>query len=255
MSQTLLQFLSVALPAIPVGGTAPSRNTTNPRYGADDITSILPWPEFNYVTIIQRYGTILNSKLIRPDPFTSPPAAIKDEPHLHLRFAELLLPRVRRGLRAGFEQLAPELLVRRLSPLTFDGGSSADLIDQFRPDTAFIVIGGHAASSPNRAPGDLKVSWKWQSSMQSSRAAIDQREYKQVLAQVNFYMDQHNARHGYILTNTEFVAVKRLDGEGRLAVSMAIPWTSGGIGQLSVLLALWYLGMLAAEDVNWALIA
>ncbi|KAF7128765.1 hypothetical protein CNMCM5793_003674 [Aspergillus hiratsukae] len=191
---------------------------------------------------------MLNSTQIRPDPFTSPPAAIQDEPHFHLLFAELLLPRVRRALRAGFEQLAPELPLRGLSPVTFDGGISADLIDQFRPDTAFIVIGGSATSSPNRARGDLKVSCKWQASMRFSEAVIDQREYKQ--AQVNFYMDQHNARHGYLLTNTEFVAVKRLDGEGRLAVSTAIPWTSGGPGQLSVLLGLWYLGMLAAEDAN-----
>lgn len=252
-SQTLLQYLSVALPAIPVGGIAPSRNTTNPHYGADDITEVVPWPEFNHSTIIQRYGTILNSKQIQPNPFTSPPAAIKDEPHFHLRFAELLLPRVRRALRAGFEQLAHELLLRRLSQVTFDGGSSADLIDQFRPDTAFIAVGGSATSSPNRAPGDLKVSWKWQSSMRYSPAVRDQREYKQALAQVNFYMDQHNARHGYILTNTELVAVKCLDRNGRLAVSTAIPWTSGGAGQLTVLLGLWYLGMLAAEDSNWAL--
>ncbi|KAL5040729.1 hypothetical protein BDW71DRAFT_193269 [Aspergillus fruticulosus] len=48
-----------------------------------------------------------------------------------------------------------------------------------------IAVGGSAASSPNRAPGDLKVSWKWQSSMRYSHAMIEQRECKQVLAQVN----------------------------------------------------------------------
>ncbi|KAG2001967.1 hypothetical protein GB937_009859 [Aspergillus fischeri] len=52
---------------------------------------------------------------------------------------------------------------------------------------------------------------------------------KQVLSQVNFYVQQHGARYGYILTNTEFV---------------------GGIGRPSVLLGLWYLGMLAAENDN-----
>ncbi|KAL2821314.1 hypothetical protein BDW59DRAFT_174282 [Aspergillus cavernicola] len=186
--QTLLNYLSVGLPPIPVGGTAPSRNTTNPRYGAADITQVVSWPEFNYSTIIQRYG-------------------------FQLRFAELILPRIRRSLRAAFEQLASELATRRLSPVTFDGGT----------------VG--AALSSNRAPGDLK----------------------QVLAQVNFYMRQHNARYGYILTNTELVAVKRLEGSGRLAVSTAVPWRRGGVGELSVLLALWYLGMLAAEDATWFL--
>lgn len=49
-------------------------------------------------------------------------------------------------------------------------------------------------------------------------------------------MDQHHARHALILTNAEFFAVKRLDGNGRLALANVIPWTSGGVGQVSVLL-------------------
>lgn len=74
------------------------------------------------------------------------------------------------------------------------------------------------------------------------------------MAQVNFYGDQHNARYGFILTNTELVPLKRLDQNGSLAVATSIPWTqSGSVGRLSVLLGLWYLGMLAAENDNWAL--
>jgi hypothetical protein len=41
------------------------------------------------------------------------------------------------------------------------------------------------------------------------------------------------------------------DGNGRLAMADAIPWTNGGAGRLSVLLGLWYLSMLAAKDNNW----
>ena len=99
------------------------------------------------------------------------------------------------------------------------------------------------------------MSWKWKSSLRFSRVEADQNKYKQVLSQVNFYMKQHGARYGYILTNTEFVAVKRLNSNGRLAVANPIPWTSGSIGQPSVLLGLWYLGMLVAENNNWALTA
>lgn len=82
---------------------------------------------------------------------------------------------------------------------------------------------------------------------------IEQHQYKQVLAQVNFYIHQHNAQYSYILMNTELVAVKSLEGSGCLVVSTAVPWTCGGVGELSVLLALWYLGMLAAEDTSWIL--
>lgn len=252
-TQTLLHYLSIALPRIPTQGTTSSPNTTNPQYDADDISQIGAWPEFSYPSIIARYGQLLHSKMIRPDPFTSPPAPIKDEATFHLRFADLAMTRVRRALRAGFQQLAPELRVRQLSATTIDGGGSARIIDQFRPDIAFIVVDASLSTGVNRAPGDLKVSWKWESSMQFSQNLADRREYKQVLAQVNFYMDQHNARYGFILSNSELVAVKRLDRDGHLAVARPVLWTSGGTGQLSVLLGLWYLGMLAAEDNNWAL--
>ncbi|PYH96487.1 hypothetical protein BO71DRAFT_482072 [Aspergillus ellipticus CBS 707.79] len=252
-NQSLLQYLSVALPAIPIQGAAPSRNTTNPRYGAGDISQVVNWPEFNYATIIQRYSGILNSKQIVSDPFRSPPAAIRDEPHFHLRFTELLQPRVRRALRAGFEELAPRLQQLNLVLITFDGGGSAAYVDQFRPDTAFVVVGGTYADSTNRAPGDMKVSWKWCSDYRHSQNVFFQEQYKQVLAQVNFYMGQHKARHGFVLTNTELVAIKRIDTNGRLAVSSAIPWTAGGPGQLTVLMGIWYLGMLAAEGTNWTL--
>lgn len=47
------------------------------------------------------------------------------------------------GLRAAFEQLAPELQLRQLSAVTLDGGGSAAIIDQYRPDTAFVVVGGN----------------------------------------------------------------------------------------------------------------
>lgn len=107
-------------------------------------------------------------KRIQPDPFMSPPAPLKDEPSFYLRFADLVMTRVRRTLRAGFEQLSPELVIPRLSEMTIDGGGSARIIDQFRPDTAFIVVGASLSIGINRAPGDLKVSWKWRSSMQFS---------------------------------------------------------------------------------------
>lgn len=216
-TQSLLQYLAVALPAIPIQGVAPSRNTTNPRYSSGDITQIASWPVFNYAAIIQRYGPTLNTKF---DPTPSPFRLLQSETNLIFIF-------VSRNqfyqARAGFEHLAPELPARQLSVMTFDGGSAAAHIDQFKPDTAYVVTGGSYATSQNRGSGDLKVSWKWSSSMRLSPVLVELNEYKQVLAQVNFYMGQHGTRYGFILTNTEFVAVKRLDRNGRLAVAAAIP--------------------------------
>lgn len=79
----------------------------------------------------------------------------------------------------------------------------------------------------------------------------ERREYRQVFSQLNWYLKQHRARYGFILTDEELVAVKRLDNNGNLLLSQSIYWHVGGTAnnpQLTVLLALWYLGMLAAQD-------
>lgn len=45
------------------------------------------------------------------------------------------------------------------------------------------------------------------------------RRSRRDMDQVNFYMDQHNARHGFILSDIELIAIKRFDRNGRLAVA------------------------------------
>jgi hypothetical protein len=49
-------------------------------------------------------------------------------------------------------------------------------------------------------------------------------------------MDQHRARYAFLLKNAELVAVQRLNTDGRFTVATPILWTSGVVGQLSVLL-------------------
>jgi hypothetical protein len=136
--------------------------------------------------------------------------------------------------------------------VTIDGGGSAKIIDQYRPDVAIFVV-GNSHPGTNRVPGEMKVSWKWSSSLIDAPRLNDRKEYFQVLSQLNFYLKQHKAQHGFVLTDAELVPVKRLDENGHLAIASSIPWATGGPGNLTVLLGIWYLGMLAAEDNNWAL--
>ncbi|KAL9123764.1 MAG: hypothetical protein Q9217_006839 [Psora testacea] len=253
-TQSLLSYLTtVAPPRLPTQNTAPGSNTTSTNYSWRDITQISLWQDFNYNTVIQRYGNGLNVKQIMPDPMpTSPPRAIKDEPLFHARFIEYILPRVRRALRAGFEQLQPQVQAGQLTPTVFDGGSIATIVDNYRPDMAFVKEGDNVGVGPNRCPGDLKVSWKWKSAWRTTHEEALQREYKQAFSQVNFYMKQHQARYGFIITDTELVPVKRMPDNGHIAVANAVPWTRQGNGLLTVLLGLWYLGMLAASN-DWRL--
>lgn len=76
-------------------------------------------------------------------------------------------------------------------------------------------------------------------------------EYRQALSQVNWYMKQHHSRYGFLLTDQELVVLRRLDSHGNLELAPPIPFTAGGTvaqPRMTVLLALWYLGMLAAQD-------
>ncbi|PGH07900.1 hypothetical protein AJ80_07940 [Polytolypa hystricis UAMH7299] len=253
-TQSLLAYLETEAPQrLPTHNTVTGPNTTNTNYEYRDITQISAWPEFNYNLILQQYGTELNACQIMPDPMpTSPPRAIRDEPLFHARFCEYILPRIRRALRRGFEQLRLQLPARQLTPVAFDGGTAADLVLNYKPDTAFVDVNSSVGEGKNRCPGDLKVSWKWKSEWQASLDYGRAKEYSQVLSQVNFYMKQNGARYSFIITDTELVPVKRLSGNGHVAVATAIPWTQRGPGQLTVLLGLWYLGMLAASS-NWEL--
>ncbi|KMU75629.1 hypothetical protein CISG_10368 [Coccidioides immitis RMSCC 3703] len=88
----------------------------------------------------------------------------------------------------------------------------------------------------------------------TSQIPAEQRESMQVLSQVNYYMEQHDARYSYVLSNTELVPIKRLEASGNLLVAHAIPWETKGPEQLVVLLGLWYLWMLSTADDDWQIL-
>ncbi|KKZ61470.1 hypothetical protein EMCG_00132 [[Emmonsia] crescens] len=252
-AQTVLDYLRVAPPSLATEETNKTPNTTNGNYSWRDINNVGDWSEFTYTHVMQRYGNLLQSAQIAGESMpNSPPQSINTESMFAVRFTTYIQSRLRRALRASFQHLAP-LANLHLTPITIDIGDAAQIIDNFRPDIAFFQAGSTLNSSPNRCPADLKVSWKWASNWATVLSAEDRREYKQVLSQVNFYMKQHNARYGFVLTDTELVPIKRLDGNGNLLVAQSISWEARGQGRLTILLGLWFLGMLGAADDDWRL--
>lgn len=69
----------------------------------------------------------------------------------------------------------------------------------------------------------------------------EQTGFKKVLAQVNYYMEQNDTRYGFVLTNVKLVAIRQT------------AYGSEEEPQLTILLALWYLRMLASDNDNWRL--
>ncbi|KAJ9299692.1 hypothetical protein DTO271G3_2576 [Paecilomyces variotii] len=249
----LMVYLQNALPAIPTNPPPhPGRNTTDTAYQARDIREIAVWHGFNLQTIMHRYGNILGQTHLPPDPLpNSPPRAITARSVLRGRIWEYVFPRVRRGLRAAFNTLTATNQMNGLTSVSFHVGEAAKIIEDYTPDTAYFALALPAGTSWNRAPGDIKPSWQWSTALANHPMAGYRTEFRQALSQVNWYMKQHNSRYGFILTNEELVVIRRLDNHGNLELAPPIPFTAGGTvaqPRMTVLLALWYLGMLAAQD-------
>lgn len=260
---SLLEYLQQAPPAIPIicHGEPESSNTQNLRYGYSDIQNLSQWHGFSLSEILNHYHALLNAPhLIGRDPYpSSPPDSISSAEELRPRVIQYVQNRVRRSLRAGFQQLRTTQALGSRTEMTYDHGDMARLIDNSKPDTAYFnPVIPNTEDRPNRAPGDVKSSLKWSTTDRDQGGLRRRREYRQALAQVNFYMKQHQTQYGYILTDKELVAIRRLDFNGNLELSAPVPWAQGGTvttPRLTILLALWYLGMLASEDggqYGWA---
>ncbi|KUL89887.1 hypothetical protein ZTR_02974 [Talaromyces verruculosus] len=164
----LITYVQSPLPAIPINPTPnPGRNTTNTAYKAEDIQNITVWHDFSLNTILQRYHNVLVQARLPPNPLpNSPPAAIVVETLLRDAVAFYVFPRVRRSLRAAFAHLAgtPQGIVY-ITAVSIGGGEIARNIRNYRPDVAMYDLALPEGSGPNRAPGDTKPSWKWDTAM------------------------------------------------------------------------------------------
>ncbi|KAJ2977820.1 hypothetical protein NQ176_g4158 [Zarea fungicola] len=238
--------------------------TSNARYQIAAVRNILPWPEFSLGHIVNQFGALLNNVQVAGDahPITPPPFFAAED---YLReIISIYADRpVRRALTQTFQHLAraPGNQMRGRTPITLGSGSLAKLIDKYAPDRAFYEV--PAEESINRLPGEIKPSWKWQSAWHRDGNPFIRARVAARLAQLSYYMLQQGhgephsgARYGYMLTDRELVAFRKDDTRGSVYMSQPIPWRGepeDGTPRLTVLLGLWYLGMLASSDNGWTL--
>ncbi|PYH83244.1 hypothetical protein BO82DRAFT_352968 [Aspergillus uvarum CBS 121591] len=168
------------------------------------------------------------------------------------------MPRAARALRYGFKSLSMKNPSSAMKALIHDGGTAGSTPDHFASDLGFFDDSLPFETRSNRAPGVCQLSSRWSFALHSHPNPTKRREFKQLLSQVNWYMRQHHTRYGFILTDREFVAIRRLDGPGKghLELSDPVSWEASGTvsdPRLTILLGLWYLGMLAADEENFRL--
>ncbi|KAK2767610.1 hypothetical protein FQN54_003768 [Arachnomyces sp. PD_36] len=262
---SLMSYLQHGFQHLPIIDEVQSpRNTPTDLYGARDINNVGIWTDFNLPLIQQQFSAVLAAARIPAEPSnaSSPPRPINSATAVRSRVHSYLTSRITRAFRCGFAYLRSsaeeDMVGRGRTVLDFDVGTLAQTPTgfDFAPDIALFDPNLPVDTRPNRVPGVVKASFKWNLSQRDSPVPSTQDEFKRVLSQVNFYMKQNRTRYGFILTDAELVAIRRLDRDGNLEVSESIPWTAAGTAsqpRLTVLLGLWYLGMLASDDRGWCL--
>lgn len=248
--QPLGQFLMGGPPTQSIDHRTSDTSTTSKTgsYSADDIIEVHRWDSFNYHAIQTQFGPLLQDVRMVLDPFTtSPPPTITSEKQVTFNAIEHFSRPLRRSLRATFAHLERSRS-RGWEPVQFHSGDIVRL-EKKVPDFGFMNPG----LSISRLPGDAKASTVfrhvWKDFDVRSRVNY---MFRQALSQVNFYMKTAGARYGFIITEHELVAIRRTATPGHLEVSDPIPYDANGSRdpQLTVLMALWYLGMLAAGN-SW----
>lgn len=115
---------------------------------------------------MNEYRDLLLFIRILHDPMPTPPRPIRNEELFKTQFKCFLDGRIRRSFRACFPVLVEQNLLGNRAVISFDKGTLAKIIDKFVPDTAYFEPDLPETSRPNRAPGELKPSWKWSLELQ-----------------------------------------------------------------------------------------
>ncbi|KAH8812866.1 hypothetical protein F5884DRAFT_751166 [Xylogone sp. PMI_703] len=140
---TLMAYLQQQLPNIPANPPVhPGQNTRSVHFNFRNVQSVRVWRDFTLATILRKYQNLLNITQLPADPIpTSPARPVSSENGIMQRVSEIISPRIRRGLRAGFQQLAATNQMNGLVAISFDTGEAAAAIHRSEPDMAFYVAG------------------------------------------------------------------------------------------------------------------
>jgi hypothetical protein len=253
---SLMAYLQKTIPAVATSlhGPVSTANTQDAGYNAGQIHNVGVWNAFNLNTITNAYGNPLNNARISNDAMAhTPPQPVSAEQQVRTFVVLHTYQYVKRALRCGFNHQRQNNQMGGHTALSYHDGPSTRVYGNYMPDIAYFDPQANGHSRPNRAPGDVKPSWKWSMGLRNSPDPMERTEFKQALSQVNHYMKLHHARYGFIITDLELVAIRRLDNNGNLELSAPIPMRTQGNANhpsLTPLLALWYLGMLASGDAG-----
>jgi hypothetical protein len=219
-------------------------NTRNDRlYTYGDIKHpVMAWPEFSLESCEAKFSKQLQCVVNEPAVYVSPQQGN---------------PRKEVASEAGVDRFINRSISVQVNRALEAAGCSVQVCGGADWDDTADCAGVAFPERKVHVVGDYKVSWKWRSEWRAVRELTSQdREYRQALSQVHYYMVRHACRWGYIMTDREFVAIERVDGRpGVLKVADAVAWKrDDGNNGLGLPLALWFLHAMASDsDDAWCL--
>ncbi|KZS93978.1 hypothetical protein SISNIDRAFT_465563 [Sistotremastrum niveocremeum HHB9708] len=270
--RTLLQYLTKPRPRIRINPDRaeqpPGSLTSSTQYRAGDIKGMHRWTDFHLEDIQRKYGDVLKTRCPARQVYPSHRKGdtVQGETEISLRLAKGLITAVNRGLDHAHHEMdpssPPQAAVQKLldekhlymyivsgTVIKIGNNFSDDLVAKTPKNTGCVSI-------------EVKPSYNFRARWRSKQEKQSRVDFMQVLAQLNFYMDQRNCRYGCIITDKELICVRKMVNEagedlpGHLELSKRVPRSASGETKLTMELALWYLVMLAGErdeDTKWFL--
>ncbi|KIW84473.1 hypothetical protein Z517_03723 [Fonsecaea pedrosoi CBS 271.37] len=203
---TLEEFLDRRNPDIDSSNILSGPNTVSIHYS--NLGGVEEWGEFNYTTLRNLYGEILDRTLLNPPDNQIPTeleAEIWDERQFELLFSQYMLTSVRYALRQAYDYCdkswecnPPGEFFAPIDPGA--GGRAKRPKDsdnpRFRPDWSFVRRGYMTSTTPksyiNLCPGDTKLGVKWKHEWHRT----DFKTWKVPAEQIQTYSDDHwNVRY------------------------------------------------------------
>ncbi|KAJ8059163.1 hypothetical protein OCU04_012137 [Sclerotinia nivalis] len=209
-------------------------NTISRSHGWDytDIRCAESWDQFSLETLTNRFGPLFDLRISSSSLQDKVPGnylKIRSEHRLEILLHMTRLTRVNIALQYVNKHLIRnEQLSNRFERLLERHAISPGLqYGAGKPDLTFHLYADHDQLSP-LAVGDIKLSAKWSYDRWKSPILQDRVDFRQVLAQINYYMRNRKCRYAVVITEVECVAVYRVPGfNGWLKLSEPFPvdWT------------------------------
>ena len=235
-----LLYHSVPTLKVDLSRAANSAHSTASRYFSKDDMPTIPneWSEFNYWGLCKEFSEELQATMppgAHPVSM-SPPPAIRVELAVVDAYVRVTFPQVRRTTKALNFDVRTDRSSLRDHP--------TDNVCESKADRQMVDVDRNM-----RLVGEAKLSWNYNSNWCQGQDPAERDTARQVLSQIVFYMSEWDLRYGFITTDQEFVAVRRVGSNyGDIEISKGIPWTSSGGRGMTVSFAIFMLYLKASHD-------